>query len=60
MQVCQTFLYTPDVEIPASTCRPAGVCDSVGKVSTSPVGDVRPPAALDTAGMVPLSPVVDG
>ena len=60
MLACQTSLYTPDVEIPASTCRLTGVRDSVGKVSTSPVGDGRPPVNLDTAGMVPLSPVVDG
>ena len=33
---------------------------SVGKGSTSPVGDGRPLVSLDTAGMVPLSPVVDG
>ena len=58
--VCQTSLYTPDAEIPASTYHSAGVRDSVGTVSTSPVGDGCSPAPLDTAGMVPLSPVVDG
>ena len=57
---CQTSLCTPDVEIPVSTCRLTGVRDSVGKGSTSPVGDGRPLVPLDTAGMVPLSPVVDG
>ena len=55
---CQTSLYTPDVEIPVSTCRLTGVRDSVGKGSTSPVGDGRPLVPLDTAGMVPLSTVV--
>ena len=29
---CQTSLYTPVVEIPASTCRLTGVRDSVDKV----------------------------